>query len=80
MGEKLYVLSGSADEVGEKLQESYDRVLDSTRKWAEILSFDPDPQTGMTPKMLFGVKINPNYTVTVVMVLSTELQYSYFTH
>lgn len=50
MEKKLYVLSGSAEEVGEKLQESYDRVLESTRKWAEIISFDPDPQTGMTPK------------------------------
>lgn len=50
MGKKSYMLSGSADEVGEKLQESYDRILDSTRKWVEIISFDPDPQTGMTPK------------------------------
>ena len=50
MGKKSYLLHGSADEVGEKLQESYDRILDSTRKWAEIISFDPDPQTGMTPK------------------------------
>ncbi len=50
MVKKSYLLSGSADEVGEKLQESYDRMLDSTRKWVEIVSFDPDPQTGMTPK------------------------------
>ncbi len=50
MGNKSYLLYGSADEVGEKLQESYDRILDSTRKWAEIINFDPDPQTGMTPK------------------------------
>ncbi len=42
--------AGTGDEVGEKLQESYDRMLDSTRKWVEILTFDPDPQTGMTPK------------------------------
>jgi len=42
--------SGSAAEVGEKLQGSYDRLLDNTKKWAEILTFDPDPQTGMTPK------------------------------
>jgi polyhydroxyalkanoate synthase len=50
MSEKSLWLRGSADEVGEKLQESYDRMLESTRRWAEIISFDPDPQTGMTPK------------------------------
>lgn len=45
-----YILKGSADAVGAKLQESYDRMLESSRKWAEILAFDPDPQTGLTPK------------------------------
>lgn len=44
--------SGSAAEVGEKLQESYDHWLDSTQKWAEILTYEPDPQTGLTPKDL----------------------------
>lgn len=47
---KFRMMSGSADEVGAMLQENYDRMLDSSRKWAEILSFDPDPQTGLTPK------------------------------
>lgn len=50
MRKKSLLLSGSADEVGEQLQESYDRIMESTRRWAEIISFDPDPQTGMTPK------------------------------
>lgn len=44
------LLNGSAAEVSEQLQESYDRLLDNTKRWAEILTFDPDPQTGMTPK------------------------------
>jgi polyhydroxyalkanoate synthase len=47
---RLRILSGSPDEVGALLQENYDRMLDSSRKWAELLTFDPDPQTGMTPK------------------------------
>lgn len=61
--------------VGEKLQESYDRVLESTRKWAEIISFDPDPQTGMTPKDVVWRKINLSYTATVAIGISTEFPY-----
>ncbi|QGT99627.1 Polyhydroxyalkanoic acid synthase [Candidatus Syntrophocurvum alkaliphilum] len=47
---KNMFLSGSASEVGEKLQSNYDRMLESTHQWAEMLAFEPDPQTGMTPK------------------------------
>lgn len=46
----------SADEIGVKLQESYDHLLASTKKWAEILAFDPYPQTGVTPKELVWSK------------------------
>jgi len=53
---KNLLLSGSAEEVGAKLQENYDQMLDTTRKWAEILSFDPAPQTGMTPKDVVWTK------------------------
>ncbi|MEN6461138.1 MAG: alpha/beta fold hydrolase [Syntrophomonas sp.] len=42
--------TGSPDEIGERLQESYDRMLKNTKDWAEILAYDPFPQTGMTPK------------------------------
>lgn len=34
---RLRILSGSPDEVGALLQENYDRMLDSSRKWAELL-------------------------------------------
>ena len=44
------MMSGTAEEVGAKLQENYERMLESSRKWAEILTFDPVPQTGLTPK------------------------------
>ncbi len=47
---KMKVLTGSPQEVGEKLQENLDKVMDNTAKWAEILAFDPFPQTGLTPK------------------------------
>ncbi|HCF50042.1 MAG TPA: class III poly(R)-hydroxyalkanoic acid synthase subunit PhaC [Syntrophomonas sp.] len=47
---KNMFFTGSAGQVGAKLQESYDRLLENTKKWSEILSFDPYPQTGMTPK------------------------------
>ncbi len=48
--------ANSADQVGIKLQESYDHLLASTKKWAEILAFDPYPQTGMTPKEIIWGK------------------------
>jgi len=44
------LLTGSAEEVGAELKKSYDRMLSSTKKCMEILQFDPDPQTGLTPK------------------------------
>lgn len=47
---KNILLSGSAEEVGLKLQENYDRLLESTRRWAEMLAFDPDPRTGCSPR------------------------------
>ncbi len=43
-------LSGSREELAKQLQENYDSLLDTTSKWAEIVTFDPDPQTGITPK------------------------------
>ncbi len=78
---KNLLLSGSADEVGAKLQENYDQMLDSTRKWAEILNFDPAPQTGMTPKDVVWTKnkaklyryISPNghkYRTPLLMVFA----------
>jgi len=48
--------ASSAEEVGVRLQESYDHLLASTKKWAEILAFDPYPQTGMTPKEIVWSK------------------------
>ncbi|MDD4802375.1 MAG: alpha/beta fold hydrolase [Syntrophomonas sp.] len=76
---KNLLLVGSADEIGAKLQENYDQMLDSTRKWAEILSFDPAPQTGMSPKDVVWTKnktklyryVSPNgykYRTPVLMV------------
>lgn len=43
-------LSGPADEVGMQIQKSYNEFLTSTHKWMEMLQFDPDPQTGLSPK------------------------------
>lgn len=43
-------LTGSAEEVGAELQRSYDRMVESTRKWTEVLTVEPPPQTGLTPK------------------------------
>ncbi|MDD3853240.1 MAG: alpha/beta fold hydrolase [Syntrophomonadaceae bacterium] len=48
--DNIRLLSGSADEVGLQLQENIDRMANTTRRWAEILTYDPQPQTGMTPK------------------------------
>lgn len=50
MSDKKDFIAGSADEVGKKLQENYDHLLAATKKWAEILAYDPWPQTGVTPK------------------------------
>ncbi len=47
---KNILLTGSAEEVGKELKKNYDRMLDSTRKCMEILQFDPDPQTGLSPR------------------------------
>ncbi|NLW91300.1 MAG: alpha/beta fold hydrolase [Syntrophomonadaceae bacterium] len=47
---KQFFLVGTADEVAEQIQESIDRANETTRKWAEMLTFDPDPQTGISPK------------------------------
>ena len=58
---KIRLVSGSADEVGARLQENYDRMLDSSRRWAEILTFDPDPQTGLTPKDIVWRKNKAKY-------------------
>ena len=43
-------LSGSADDVGKQVRKSYDVFMNSTQKWVEMLQFDPEPQTGSTPK------------------------------
>lgn len=48
--EKNILLTGTTNEIGAELQKSYDRLLDSTKKWLEILQFDPEPQTGLSPK------------------------------
>lgn len=50
------ILYGSASEVGERLQENYDRLIDSNRKWTEIMSFSPEPHTGVTCKDLIWRK------------------------
>ncbi|MBP1707432.1 MAG: Polyhydroxyalkanoic acid synthase [Chloroflexi bacterium] len=50
MSDKKYYKAQDVDQIGEKLQESYDNLLAATTKWAEILAFDPWPQTGVTPK------------------------------
>ncbi|MDR1617287.1 MAG: alpha/beta fold hydrolase [Syntrophomonadaceae bacterium] len=47
---EIKLLTGSAQEIGEQLQENVDRMIETTAKWAELLTFDPFPQTGMTPK------------------------------
>ncbi|CFX05608.1 Alpha/Beta hydrolase fold [Syntrophomonas zehnderi OL-4] len=47
---KNIILSGSAEEIGKQLQESYDRMCSSTQKWMEMLQYDPYPQTGLSPK------------------------------
>ena len=56
MSDKKTFKASSAEEVGVRLQESYDHLLASTKKWAEILAFDPYPQTGMTPKEIVWSK------------------------
>lgn len=47
---KNILLTGSSEEVGRALQKSYERMLSSTQKCLDILQFDPDPQTGLSPK------------------------------
>ena len=60
----IELLHGSPEEVGAQLQKNMDRLLDSTRRWAEILAYDPQPQTGMTPRILCGAKTKLVYTGT----------------
>lgn len=48
--ERIKLVYGSPDEVGVELQKNWDRMVDSTKQWAEILNFEPSPQTGITPK------------------------------
>jgi len=47
---KPFLHSESAADVGMEIQQSYDRLLDTTRKWIDILHFDPLLETGLTPK------------------------------
>lgn len=47
---KIELLHGSPEEVGSQLQKNMERLMESTRRWAQILAYDPQPQTGMTPK------------------------------
>jgi len=47
---KIPYLHGSAEEVGIELQKNYDRMLEATKRWAEIISLDPLPETALTPK------------------------------
>jgi len=53
---KIEMLYGSPDEVAEKLQETYVRMVNSTQKWAEVLQLDPLPETGLTPKDVVWIK------------------------
>ena len=43
-------VKGNPDEIGAQLQESLDRMMDTSQEWMRMLSFDPEPQTGLTPK------------------------------
>lgn len=47
---KDIILIGTAEEVGKQLQANYDRMMNSTQKWMEMLQYDPAPQTGLSPK------------------------------
>ncbi len=49
-------LSGSVDEIRLQMQSNYDNFLTSTQKWTEMLHFDPDPQTGLSPKDILWKK------------------------
>jgi len=40
----------TAGDIGEQMQESLDKMMAATQKWAEILALDPWPETGKTPK------------------------------
>jgi len=56
LSDKQTFAASSPDQVGQKLQETYDHLLTATRKWAEILAYDPYPQTGVTPKEIVWSK------------------------
>ncbi len=47
---KLGFIYGSAEEVGVKIQQNYDRMLETTKEWLKIITLDPLPETGLTPK------------------------------
>ncbi|MGE5422467.1 MAG: alpha/beta fold hydrolase [Ignavibacteriales bacterium] len=40
----------SSVEVGELLQQGYDQWMNTTQRWTEVLTVDPKPQTGCSPK------------------------------
>lgn len=47
---KYSLKAHSSAEIGELLQQGYDQWLRTTQRWAEILTVDPQPKTGCTPK------------------------------
>lgn len=47
---KIGFIYGSAEEVGTKIQQNYDRMLETTKEWLKIITIDPLPETGLTPK------------------------------
>ena len=47
---KIPIHNGSADEVAQLVQKSYEDMLDTTKTWLDVLAFYPLPQTGTTPK------------------------------
>ena len=59
---KIELLHGSPEEVGSQLQKNMERLMESTRRWAQILAYDPQPQTGMTPKDIVWRKKKLVYT------------------
>jgi polyhydroxyalkanoate synthase subunit PhaC len=50
LADKNDKMGQSAGDLGEILQESYDKLWTATQKWAEILAAEPWPETGQTPK------------------------------
>lgn len=56
MKQKPIFMSSSAEELCRQMQDNYDRMLDSSKKWAEVLAFDPYPQTGLSPREMIWRK------------------------